>query len=72
MYKRWVAVFIAIVFFIFSFFILYDQKANIGIWFQISDLNHETFALAFLALGIGVLIGASVVNCGGFDERVKT
>ena len=63
LFNRWVAVLIAAVFFIFSFLILYDQKMNFGVWFQIKDLHHETFALAFLALGIGVLIGASVVYC---------
>jgi hypothetical protein len=62
--NRWVAVLVAAVFFVVAFLILLQQKVTFGVWFQISDLHHETFALASLALGIGVLIGASIVGSG--------
>jgi hypothetical protein len=60
--KLWVAVIVAAVFFFFSFLFLYDQYANIGIWFQIEDIHHETFVVAFAALGLGVLLGAIIVR----------
>lgn len=59
--KRWVAVLVAFVFLVLGFLILYQQKVTFGVWFEIKDIHHETFALSFLALGIGVLIGASIV-----------
>jgi hypothetical protein len=50
--------------FCLAFLILYQQEVTFGVWFQIGDLHHETFALASLALGIEVLIGASIVGIG--------
>jgi polysaccharide pyruvyl transferase WcaK-like protein len=58
--NRWVAVLVAAVFFAVAFLILYQQKVTFGLWFQVSDLHHETFAIASAALGIGVLIGAAL------------
>jgi hypothetical protein len=60
--NRWVAVLVAVVFFVLAFLILFQQKATFGTWFQISDLHHETFALASVALGIGVLIGSIITE----------
>jgi len=31
-----------------------------GVWFQITDLHHETFAFASFALAIGIIIGAKI------------
>ena len=62
MNNRWVAVLVAAVFFVLAFLILYQQKVTFGVWFQISDLHHETFALSSVALGIGVLIGSIVTE----------
>jgi hypothetical protein len=62
--NRWVVVLVAVVFFVLAFLILLQQKVTFGVWFQISDLHHETFAIASVALGIGVLVGASVVASG--------
>ncbi|MCL5877097.1 MAG: hypothetical protein M1540_04720 [Candidatus Bathyarchaeota archaeon] len=62
MFKRWVPVLIAAVFFAVAFVILLDQKISFGLWFQITDLHHETFALAAVALGIGVLVGSVVTE----------
>jgi hypothetical protein len=56
--NRLVAVFVAVVFFVAAFLILYDQKVSFGVWFQVSDLHHETFAIASGALGIGIILGA--------------
>jgi hypothetical protein len=60
--NRWVAVLVAVVFFVLAFLILFQQKVTFGVWFQISALHHETFALASLALGLGVLIGAAITE----------
>lgn len=40
--------------FIGAFIILFHQYANWGKWFEISDIHHETFAVA-LAFG-GILL----------------
>jgi hypothetical protein len=53
------------VFLVLAFLILYQQKVTFGVWFQISDLHHETFALASLALGIGVIIGSAITESNG-------
>ena len=46
--------------FIASFLILLDQKITIGTYFEINQiLHHEFFAMFFLALGIGIIIGAT-------------
>jgi hypothetical protein len=62
MSNRWIAVLIAVVFFVLAFIILFQQKVTFGVWFQITDLHHETFALASVALGLGVLIGAAITS----------
>lgn len=62
MNNRWVAVLVAVFFFAAAFLILYDQKLSFGLWFQVSDLHHETFAIAFAALGAGTIIGALLVE----------
>ena len=46
-------------FLVAGFLVLYDQYSRIGVWFQSSQiLHHETFALLFFALAIGVLLGS--------------
>ena len=60
--NRWVVVLVAVVFFVLAFLILFQQKVTFGVWFQISDIHHETFALASLAVGIGVLIGSAITE----------
>jgi hypothetical protein len=62
MSNRWIAVLVAVVFFVLAFLILLQQKVTFGLWFQISDLHHETFAIASVALGLGVLIGAAITS----------
>ena len=56
-----VAATFAISSFFVSFLILYHQKVTFGEWFQIDQvLHHEFFALFFLAVGIGIIIGAVI------------
>jgi hypothetical protein len=62
--NRWVAVLVAAVFFAVGFLIFYHQKVTFGLWFQIGDLHHETFAIASVALGLGVLIGWAIGSNG--------
>ena len=50
---------VAFVFFMIGFLILLEQYLNYGVWFQIMDIHHETFALSSFALAIGILIGLS-------------
>jgi hypothetical protein len=58
---NWIAILLtAGVFVGASFLILFDQYMKIGIWFQFTDLHHETFAIASFAIAIGILIGAII------------
>jgi len=41
-----------------SFLILLHQYFSYGIWFQISDIHHETFSIALFSLGLGILLGS--------------
>ena len=59
--RKWIALTVAILSFVAAFLILYDQYTSFGIWFQIEDVHHEAFAMAAVALGIGILIGSNVV-----------
>jgi len=62
MSNRWIAILVAVVFFVLAFLIQLQQKLTFGLWFQIGDIHHETFALASVALGLGVLIGAAITS----------
>ncbi len=69
--NRWVAVLVASVFFVLAFLILLEQQVSFGVWFQMRDLHHETFALSFAALGLGVLIGAAITETkNGLKEKI--
>jgi hypothetical protein len=58
---NWITILLTAGFFVgASFLILYDQYKKIGIWFQPTDLHHETFAIASFAIAIGILIGATI------------
>jgi hypothetical protein len=37
--------------------ILFHQFVNWGIWFQIHDVHHETFALICFSIAAGIYIG---------------
>lgn len=54
-----ITIFLEVLFFLaIGFLILRDQFQTIGVWFQFTDLHHETFAIASFALATGILIGA--------------
>jgi hypothetical protein len=56
---NWIVMLLTVLFFLVAgFLILYDQYTQIGVWFQLSDLHHETFALSFFSLAVGFLMGA--------------
>ncbi len=55
---------IAVFFFMFAFLIQLHQKLTFGLWFQIGDLHHETFAIAAVAMGLGVLVGSAITKSG--------
>ena len=50
---------VAFVFFLIGFLILLEQYLNYGVWFQVKDIHHETFALSSFTLAIGILVGLS-------------
>ena len=56
----WFVVFIiGASFFLSGFLVMLDQYMRIGVWIEWRDLlHHETFALAFFAVGVGVFIGS--------------
>ena len=54
------AVSLSILFFILGFLVLLEQYLNIGVWFQMNDVHHETFALSLFTLAIGILIGSNL------------
>ena len=56
--KNRLAFSLSALFFVAAFLILLDQYLQTGIWFQLRDIHHETFALASVALAVGILIGA--------------
>jgi hypothetical protein len=59
---NWVIiVFTVLFFFVVGFLILYDNYVRVGIWFQLSDLHHETFAISSFAFATGIIVGAIVV-----------
>ena len=38
--------------------ILVQQYVFYGVWFEIKDIHHETFSVAFFSLSLGILLGA--------------
>jgi len=48
---------LALFFLFLGFLILLHQFLNWGVWFQLKDLHHETFALVCFAVAFGVYIG---------------
>ena len=55
--KKWIGVFLSILFFVVGFLILFEQYLNYGVWFESIQIHHETFALSSFALAVGILIG---------------
>ncbi|NIU39505.1 hypothetical protein GWN65_05955 [Candidatus Bathyarchaeota archaeon] len=48
---------LAFISFLMGFLILLEQVVTYGVWFEIDDIHHETFAVAFFALGVGIILG---------------
>lgn len=44
--------------FVVAFLILLHQFAICGKWFELNDIHHETFAIAFASFGLGIWMGA--------------
>lgn len=59
MKKFFFALILSIFFVALGFIILLEQYLNFGMWFQLKDIHHETFALSSFALAIGILIGSN-------------
>ncbi len=51
------AEFVAYLSFLIALLILAEQYFNSGVWFQVSDIHHETFSVGFVAFGLGILLG---------------
>ena len=51
---------LATLFLIISLIILIEQYLNYGIFFDLNDIHHETFALTSFSLTIGILIGSKL------------
>jgi hypothetical protein len=62
--KNRLAFSLSVLFFVVAFLILLDQYLQTGIWFQLRDIHHETFALASVALAVGILVGAYLPRNG--------
>jgi hypothetical protein len=61
MENKSITAFLPTVFFaVVGVLILLEQYLNYEVWFQMSDIHHETFALSSFALAIGVLVGFHV------------
>lgn len=51
----------AVLLLIAGFLVLLDQYLVYGVWFQITDVHHETVVLSLFALAIGLIVG--VASC---------
>ncbi|UCE95713.1 MAG: hypothetical protein JSV51_08390 [Candidatus Bathyarchaeota archaeon] len=49
--------FIAYLCLLISFLILLHQYILYDVWFEIADIHHETFSIAFVSFGIGITLG---------------
>jgi len=49
-----------------------DQYLQLGIWFQLADVHHETLALSSFALAIGSLVLSIVLIIVSFIRSVRT
>jgi len=58
--RKWLAYALAILAFVAAFLILYQQYITFGVFFQIEDMHHESFAMSAVALGIGIIVGVII------------
>jgi len=59
MNEHLIAIVLVAFFFIVGIIILLEQYLSYGVWFQVKDVHHETFAIASFALAVGILIGSN-------------
>jgi hypothetical protein len=59
MNKNMIGIILVTFFFILGIVILFEQYLTYGMWFQVEDIHHETFAIASFALAVGILIGSN-------------
>jgi len=59
MNKHLIATVLVAFFLIVGIIILLEQYLSYGVWFQVKDVHHETFAIASFALAVGILIGSN-------------
>ena len=68
---NWIMYAVAASLLFISFLVLLDQFLRIGIWIQWRDLlHHETIALAFFAVGVGIIIGSIFHTVLGAIKRL--
>ncbi|MFB0514890.1 MAG: hypothetical protein ACETVQ_04855 [Candidatus Bathyarchaeia archaeon] len=48
---------LALISFLMGVLILLEQYIVTGVWFETSDIHHETFSIAFFSLTLGILLG---------------
>jgi len=59
MNKHSIGIILVVFFFIVGIIILLEQYLSYGVWFQVKDIHHETFAIASFALAVGILVGSN-------------
>jgi len=59
MKKFFLAIILSTFFVALGIIILLEQYLNYGVWFQLQDIHHETFALSSFALALGIIIGCN-------------
>jgi hypothetical protein len=63
--KMKVHIIVIVVLLFLGFLILLHQFLVWGMWFQIEDVHHETFALMCLAAALGILFGKALDHFHG-------
>lgn len=60
---NWIILLLTVLFlFVAGLLILHNQYIRIGVWFQMSDIHHETLALISFALAFGMLLGSVIIS----------
>ncbi len=45
-----------------AFLILLHQYIFYEVWFELADIHHETFSIAFFSFAMGILLGSTSKN----------
>ena len=65
-----IAIILSTFFVALGIIILLEQYLNFGVWFQLKDIHHETFALSSFALAIGILIGSNFPKNSDLESQL--